>query len=195
LNGPYGNVSQAKWSNGTSMTLSPSVNPTVKGVVYNTGSAFGNANVMCAYSRYGKGKVAAMGDSSPFDDSTGDPNDQLYDGWITDAAGNHQKLIMNATIWLVAKSTASVPGIENNVNFIAYPNPSTEVLSFKSLGKEPLSTAVLYDLFGNEIAYQSFNTNNSAEVNVSTLANGIYYARLFDINKNQAGIKKIVVQH
>ncbi|MBO8161651.1 MAG: DNA-binding protein [Thermosipho sp. (in: Bacteria)] len=32
-------------------------------------------------SKYGKGLVIAIGDSSPFDDGTGDRNDTLHDGW------------------------------------------------------------------------------------------------------------------
>ena len=109
LNGPMGKVTQAMWASGTTMTLTPSANPTVKGVVYIPGSSFGNTGVMVAYARYGKGKVVAIGDSSPCDDGTGDSGDQLYDGWITDASGNHEKLIMNATIWLATKDSAVAP--------------------------------------------------------------------------------------
>ena len=107
LHGPMGNVTAAMWSNGTSMTLTPSANSSVTGVVYKTGSSFGNANVMVAHATYGSGKVVGFGDSSPCDDGTGDPNDQLYNGWTGDASGNHRLLIMNATIWL-ASSTGPV---------------------------------------------------------------------------------------
>ncbi len=100
LHGPMGNVSEAEWSDGTSMTLSTAANPTVKGIIFKSGSTTANTNVMCAYARYGNGKIAALGDSSPFDDGTGDPNDALYNGYFSDAAGNHRLLIMNATIWL-----------------------------------------------------------------------------------------------
>ena len=106
LHGGNGNVSQVLWSSGTTMTLDPTYNPTVKGSVYKSGSSNnGNTKVMVAYARFGLGKIVAFGDSSPFDDGTGDTNDQLYDGYIADANGNHKKLIMNATEWLVANST------------------------------------------------------------------------------------------
>jgi hypothetical protein len=118
LHGPMGNVTQAQWSGGTSITMSPASNSSVIGVVYKTGSSFGNSNVMVAYATYGSGKVVAIGDSSPCDDGTGDTNDQLYDGWVGDANGNHRILIMNATIWLAASgvtapsvSTGSASGI------------------------------------------------------------------------------------
>ncbi|MEO6306209.1 MAG: hypothetical protein ABIP51_23880, partial [Bacteroidia bacterium] len=87
LHGPMGNVTQVKWSNGTTISLNPSQNASVKAVVYKTGSAFGNSNAFCVYTRVGNGKIAAIGDSSPTDDGTGDPNDVLYNGYTADAAG------------------------------------------------------------------------------------------------------------
>ncbi|MFP5040127.1 T9SS type A sorting domain-containing protein [Parasediminibacterium sp. JCM 36343] len=99
LHGPMGNVTTVKWSSGTSLTISPSANQTVKAVIYKSGTS-GNSNVLCAYARYGKGRVVAIGDSSPFDDGTGNPSSTLYTGYTGDVSGNHQRLIMNATIWL-----------------------------------------------------------------------------------------------
>ena len=112
LHGVAGNVTQIQWSNGTSITLNPAQNSSVKGVVYKTSSSFGNNNVMCAYARYGNGKVAAIGDSSPCDDGSGDSNDNLYNGYIGDAGGNHRKLLMNISIWLATPNT-SVPPVAN----------------------------------------------------------------------------------
>jgi len=108
LHGVMGDVTSAMWSDGTTMTLSPTSNSTIKGIIYKTGSAFGNTNAMVAYSSYGSGKVVGVGDSSPCDDGTGDPNDVLYNGWTGDASGNHERLLMNATIWL-ASSSGTLP--------------------------------------------------------------------------------------
>lgn len=109
LHGSYGNVTQVLWSSGTTITINTTANPTVKAAVYKSGASnTGSTNVMVAYARYGLGKVVAVGDSSPFDDGTGDTNDQLYDGYITDANGNHQKLIMNATVWLATQNPLPV---------------------------------------------------------------------------------------
>jgi PKD domain len=102
LHGVMGNVTQMKISGGTSMTLNTSQNSTVTPLIYRSGNSSGNNKVVFARCNYGSGKVAAMSDSSPADDNSGDPNDVLYDGWITDAAGNHEKLIINTTIWLAA---------------------------------------------------------------------------------------------
>jgi PKD repeat protein len=109
LGGPMGNVTQLIFTNGTSITLNPAANASVKGVVYKTGSSFGNTNVMCAYARFGNGKVAAIGDSSPCDDGSGDPNDALFTGYAGEAAGNHRKLLMNMTIWLATPNAVSAP--------------------------------------------------------------------------------------
>jgi hypothetical protein len=58
---------------------------------------------MVATSRYGNGRIASVGDSSPFDDGTGDSFDVLYNGYTGDATpNNHRNLIMNSTIWLAS---------------------------------------------------------------------------------------------
>jgi hypothetical protein len=105
LHGPMGDVSKVLWANGTSMTINPSANPAVKAVVYETSvaGATGNNKVMVAYSRFGFGKVVAIGDSSPCDDGSGDPNDSLFPGYNGDVTPNHRHLLMNGTIWLVAR--------------------------------------------------------------------------------------------
>ncbi len=111
LHGPMGDINRVEFYGGTSMTLNPSSNATVKGAVYHSGSNFGNQNVLVAYAEFGKGKVVAMGDSSPADDGSGDSNDRLYDGWIKDANGNHERLIMNGTLWLAKGQATSVRNI------------------------------------------------------------------------------------
>ncbi len=102
LHGPMGNVTKVMWSNGTTITINPTANAAAKAVIYRSGTS-GNTNIAVACSRYGAGKIVAIGDSSPCDDGTGDPNDQLYNGYTGDVSTNHQNLIMNATIWLVTR--------------------------------------------------------------------------------------------
>ncbi len=117
LNGSMGTVTEAAWFNGTTMTLTPGNNSSVRGIIYKTGSTLGNTNAMVAYSTYGSGKVVGIGDSSPCDDGSGDTGDKLYDGWVTDAGGNHRKLIINATIWLAsATPTLAVTPSSQNVS-------------------------------------------------------------------------------
>ena len=98
----WGIVTKVQWNAGTSITINPSGNASAKPIIYQTaGSA--NNKVMVATARYGAGKIVAIGDSSPFDDGTGDTNDQLFTGYNGDVTPNHRNLIMNATIWLITQ--------------------------------------------------------------------------------------------
>ncbi len=117
LHGNYGDVTQVQFYGGTSLTLNPSDNSTVKGLLYKNGYSSGNHNVLAACARFGNGKVVAIGDSSPADDGTGDDNDNLYDGWIHDANGNHERFFMNATIWLATDNTSSINNLQQNSTF------------------------------------------------------------------------------
>jgi hypothetical protein len=56
-----------------------------------------NSNVMSASSTYGNGRVFFVGDSSPMDDGTGAPNNNLFNGW---GVYSHKNLFMNASLWL-----------------------------------------------------------------------------------------------
>jgi len=180
LHGSYGNVTSVEFYGGTSMTLNPSQNTSVKGVVYRGGySNTGTTGVLCAYATYGQGRIAALGDSSPADDGTGDTGDNLYDGWIQDANGNHERLIMNATIWL----TGTALNIKQ-VNLI------TEKLFFSSNGqtgniiiKNPTGNKTyridIFDITGRKIISKN-NISANTNIEISLPANGIYLYRLFD---------------
>ena len=95
IHGAAGAVAQMKYSAGTTMTVN---NTAAKGSIFRTSSR-SNSDVMAAYSTYGAGKIAACGDSSPFDDGTGDTGDTLYYGW-TDVSGDHAQLAINACLWM-----------------------------------------------------------------------------------------------
>lgn len=98
LSGSQGNVTSMQYSNGTSMTMNPTANSTVTGLIWKSGVTRNNNNVFCLSSTYGNGgKVVAIGDSSPTDDGTGAPGDVLYNGW---SAYSHTRLLMNASLWL-----------------------------------------------------------------------------------------------
>ncbi len=109
-NGPFGIVSALAYHSGDGMTLEESNNNTVHGIIFKT-TQHDNTAVMFAVARYGQGKVAALGDSSPVDDGTGDSHDHLYDGW--DEEGNsHKALMLNTVNWLEQKNPA-----QNNITF------------------------------------------------------------------------------
>jgi len=63
--------------------------------------------VMFATAEYGRGRVAAIGDSSPADDGTARPGNQhIYDGW-REAGCNNRVIFLNASLWL-AKSSSPI---------------------------------------------------------------------------------------
>lgn len=80
LHGSQGNVTKLAFNNGASLTLSPTANATVQGLIWQNNYTQSNTKVICASSTYGSGRVYIVADSSPMDDGTGAPNNQLYVG-------------------------------------------------------------------------------------------------------------------
>jgi hypothetical protein len=97
LKGTEGTVSSISFFNGTSATMQPTSNNTVKGLIWAGTSTQNNSNVICLTSTYGLGRVFFMGDSSPADDGTGFIGNNLYPNWNT---YSHSILLLNATYWL-----------------------------------------------------------------------------------------------
>ncbi|RPD49301.1 hydrolase [Hymenobacter sediminis] len=98
MNGSQGKVSQLSFHNGATMTLSPTANSTVQGLVWRTSATQGNSLAMAASSTFGAGRVVIIGDSSPADDGTGSPGNTVYDGWNENVS--HARLHLNASLWL-----------------------------------------------------------------------------------------------
>jgi hypothetical protein len=176
LHGTAGNVTRVYWSGGTSMTLNSSQNPNVKGVIFKTGSSTaGTTNVLCAYTTYGQGKVAAIGDSSITDDGTGDTLDTLFDGYIADANGNHQRLLMNITNWLMAPNMSTDP-FETQNAFTLLPNPAQDILSvYSDQATLAVNALLIYDLSGRLVGESKANT-----IQVNDLAKGTYLLQIID---------------
>jgi len=103
-NGPFGYVNSIGFWSGTCITLRPNINPQVYGLVWVSGANRDNDSIMFFYGYYGRGKFVGLGDSSPCDDGTGDPADNLYNNW---GMYSDSTLILNATVWLIG-STMSV---------------------------------------------------------------------------------------
>jgi hypothetical protein len=97
LHGTQGNVTKMSFAAGASLTLKPTGNATVQGLIWKTGLTQSTTNVMCASSTYGTGRVFVVADSSPMDDGTGGPNNTLYVSW---SLYSHAALFMNASLWL-----------------------------------------------------------------------------------------------
>jgi len=102
LHGSFGTVTKSLIASGTTATLKPADNSSVKGLLYRTGYS-GNTGAFFATSTFGSGRVAFWGDSSPIDDDTGQSGNTLYDGW-NDSGATNAALALNATEWLSGAS-------------------------------------------------------------------------------------------
>jgi len=186
LHGTFGVPSQVYWSNGTTMTLNTTNNSSVKGIVFKSGaSTSGTTNVLAAAATYQSGKVFAVGDSSILDDGTGDINDSLYTGYTVDANGNHQKLLMNAMIWLMTTNTAATnENIFDNYHFTIAPNPTQNKqlqLSF-TFDEVQNATITIYDALGRIVKTQTLNQLNIGinylTIDASHVESGLYTCKL-----------------
>ncbi|MES1249491.1 MAG: hypothetical protein ABUL46_02345, partial [Chitinophaga rupis] len=97
LHGSQGNVSQLKFNNGATITINPSANSAVQGLIWQPGFLQNNTHIMCASSSFGAGRVFVVTDSSPMDDGTGAAGNNLFVSWPT---LSHAQLFMNASLWL-----------------------------------------------------------------------------------------------
>lgn len=114
INGPFGSGAGGLGLFGsTSMDLDAAANPTARGHVWRSGqSPQANLRVTFATARYGAGGVAAVGDSSPADDDTGDPGDTLYPGWDKATGGvKNREIFLNATHWLIDSAPDTTPPV------------------------------------------------------------------------------------
>ncbi|WP_433078139.1 hydrolase [Dactylosporangium sp. CA-052675] len=109
INGAFGKVRGSIIRNGSTQTLHPADNASVKGLVYRGGfTPGGTTGAFFTTSTFGAGRVAVWGDSSPIDDGTGQPGNTLYDGW-NDTAGTNAALALNATAWLAGSGPSTPP--------------------------------------------------------------------------------------
>jgi hypothetical protein len=198
--GPYGNVSEVKWSNGTCFTMNPSQNSKVKGHVWKSGKGQTDTAVVCVTSQYGCGKVAAIGDSSPPDDGTGNPSASLYTGYTGDANGNHRPWLMNMMIWLAepmnCSATTNINSITEGNELNLYPNPANDKVQVNFTNdSENHAVLSIVNINGQAVnVVQTHQKDNNVDVfiiDTTPLAAGIYYCKA-QVN-NKISIKKLVV--
>lgn len=140
INGPYGEVRALSFHAGDGMTLYPSKNSSVKGLIYKSRYG-GNRGAMFAISTYGRGRVAAIGDSSPIDDGTGDPHDRLYDGWH-ESGTSHPELLLNTIYWLEKRDSEDNTPInfvmDGHLDSVAHLELKSGSVSFYSAANDSL---------------------------------------------------------
>lgn len=126
--GPAGAGIDFPYNNGSSITINTAQNSSVKVAMWSS-STHGINNGVIVYATYGSGKVVASGDSSPFDDGTGDPGDTLYfSQGYADTSTTAGILILNASLWLATQPvqipTLQITNTSTQIQ-IAWPTAST----------------------------------------------------------------------
>ena len=179
LHGPIGNPVAMEYHNGASLTLNLTANASVRGALFKPGATTtGTTGAIVAHARYGQGRVAALGDSSPPDDGSGAPGKRLYDGWAAEANGDHARLLLNATIWLATPNrTATATRRATEADFSIYPNPSTE--AFFISGNVLPTEIRCHNAIGQEFGVTSTSAGMGAlRVQTGALAPGLYVLSL-----------------
>ncbi len=186
--GPGGTVTQVKWAGGTRISINTTQNPSVVGDVFKTSNTSSNTDILVAHARFFKGKVAAIADSSPLDDATGDPNDVLYNGYFTDASGNHQKLLINTMVWLAQgalPATAITEQSQNNYSLVLFPNPATNFVNI--LTNKTVKSVEIINYLGQKIDGDIVDL----KINTQNLSVGRY---IFIINTDKEVIYKTFIK-
>ena len=97
LHGSEGNVTSMEFNNGATLTLNPTANSSVQGLIWQSGFTQNNTHVLSASATYGTGRVYIVTDSSPMDDGTGASGNTLFVSW---PLYSHKAFFMNASLWL-----------------------------------------------------------------------------------------------
>jgi hypothetical protein len=188
MNDPAGTVNSLSFYNGTTIRLMPSANATATGHIWMNTSPQGSAKVMAATARYKRGKVAAIGDSSPADDGTGQSGNALYVGWNEPGTTNNI-LFLNLSLWL-ASDTVTTDVTTNDVPFPArydlnqnYPNPFNPSTTIKFNVPEASNVTLrIYDIVGREVTTLVNNYfaagYHSVSWNAGAMASGVYFYRI-----------------
>ena len=113
IHGAAGMVNNIEFNNGSNLTINTSQNASVTGAIWGSSSR-STTTAVVAYGSFGAGRFVAFGDSSTFDDGTGDPGDTLYNSYNLTSYGN-SKVILNASFWLAEKPPTATTGSASNV--------------------------------------------------------------------------------
>lgn len=186
-NSLIGNVSQVKISGGTSITIDHTNNSSARGLIYKTGaSTTGTTQILMASARFGTGRVAALSDSSPPDDGTGDPNDMnLYFSYTGEVNGNHRKLLLNTTIWLATTTTTTAVDEmhQDETTFEIYPNPAhAENLHVKTNDDLVGQKLTVVSTEGKTVFTETIQTNLTS-IPFSEFGTGIYFLKIGEVTK------------
>lgn len=179
LNGPMGAPKMIKYSNGSYMQIDKNANATVQPLIFSSGIAqTSNTNILFLTSTYGAGKIVGLGDSSVPDDGTGDPLDNLYNGYTGDANGNHRPLLVNSVVWLAKKENMGTQ--DNTFNSVKiYPNPTEDYINISEKDYNR------FDVIDQTGRLMSNGDIIESRIDVKKLNSGVYYLVLKSDSKSE----------
>jgi hypothetical protein len=158
IHGPYGDVRAIGFHSATNIILHPENNSTVQAHAWRNDTPHTDINVTVATSEYGNGRIAAIGDSAPADDGTGDPRDNLANGWSHYTTSN-DKLFMNMSHWLTFPDVAPLPTRTPCPNATPFPHcEGTATPSAPTITPTPVYTPSLdpiVDISTSQIFYSA----------------------------------------
>ena len=142
--GAAGTVLNFYYNDGSSITVNTNQNFSTAIAIWNTGTTRATNNAIVVYGQFGVGKFVTTGDSSPFDDGTGDPGDSLFfSQGYADPSTSNGKVILNASLWLAQSQLPPVlqmVALNNDVFQLTWPlagnyslQTSTDLLSWNTI--------------------------------------------------------------
>ena len=90
---------------------------------------------------------------------------------------------------MALNNALNLEAVASNINFIVYPNPAENQITFQLENKQK-GIIYLYDVLGQNILTKEISSSNNS-IDIQNLSNGIYYYN-FESNKSYKGkiIKK-----
>ncbi|MGZ3457350.1 MAG: lamin tail domain-containing protein [Archangium sp.] len=183
--GPYGAATVGKGLGlfgSTSMTLSPSSNPNVKGHVWmTTGTAGSTSQVTFATSTDGTGRIAAVTDSSPAEDATNGCGHTTNNGW-EDTTYDNALIHLNAVAWLAGAggggSDTTPPTAPTNLSATAASSSQINLAWTASTDNVGVSSYNVYRSPDNTTFSAVASTSSTSYSNTGLTASTTYYYRV-----------------
>jgi hypothetical protein len=149
----YGPVTTLSMHGGNTLTLFPTLNSSVEGLFWVSGSPQGETNVLVAACTYGLGHVVCFTDSSPMDDGTGNPGNDLYPNW-GDPEATHAAFFLSATAYLLGleeqNTTPTITLAGHHPEHPTYYNPVVLFAHIADTTGEVAGASALYKTSVNE---------------------------------------------
>ncbi len=149
----YGPVTTLSLHAGNTLTLFSTLNSSVEGLFWLSGSLQGTTNVVAAACTYGFGRVVCLTDSSPMDDGTGAPGDDLHPNW-GDTQATHPAFFLSTTAYLLGleeqNTTPTISLVNQHPEQPTYFNPVILYAQITDTTGEVVSASAFYRIGTND---------------------------------------------